>query len=123
MYNSYTASFVYGNGQDMGGFAGKDLDALMLSKCYFDKTTSGTGDVGIIMSEWSAPQDVKGLLVHEFQVAKNLEGFEFGDNKDKPWVINTDGHPYLYWEIAFRDTPTETRITSYNVCYTKLLRT
>ena len=54
--------------------------------------------------------------------ARVLRWYDAHGRKDLPWQRDRDAYRVWVSEIMLQQTQVQTRITSYNVCYTKLLR-
>ncbi len=89
--NCYSTGAV--SGGTSGGFMGVVYFAGSINKCYYDTETSNqSSGIG-----FGSSSELTGLTTEEFKT-DSLAGFKYGADENNPWVADTSGRPYLYFQ-------------------------
>ena len=95
--------------------------ALVLTQKYYDGKVPALGE----LTDYDK-QTLEEFVNVKADVEKLLDNFRFRDAQKEAMNLARIGNKYLAdtepWKVAKTDMDRVSRITSYNVCYTKLLR-
>jgi hypothetical protein len=90
--NCYATGFSTADNSSQGGLVGYCADGICTSTAsFYDTATTGQS------SDWGY---ANGLTTEQFKQQANFAGWSFGTSENSPWVMNTNGRPYLYFETA-----------------------
>lgn len=97
--NSYSTGSVTGNSL-IGGFIGYNTgNTSTISNSFYDCETSGIENLGIAIDENN--QNVIAISTNQFKneaTFQNLWQIISVPDYNNPWVINSEGRPYLYFQ-------------------------